>query len=186
MSDDSGIALQGVSHVALVCSDMARTVEFYDGMLGMPLVKTTEVPIPGRGGQHFFFDVGNGDLLAFFMVPGMPGPAPGIAGQDGLDSIDSAIGSMHHLAFKVSPDVLRRRRQRLAEVGIDYVYLDHKVDGTMGVDESIDGDDDTFAQSVYFKDPDGISLEFCAWGPAFDTVGVDHEPMRASDTAGAH
>ena len=181
MSNDLGFELQGISHVALVCSDMARTVDFYEGVLGMPLVKTTEVPVPGRSGQHFFFDVGNGDLLAFFMVPGMPGPAPGIAGQDALDSIDSAIGSMHHLAFKVAPGLLHERRRRLREHGVEHVYLGHDVDGSLVSDPEVAMTEHTFAQSVYLKDPDGISLEFCAWGPAFHTVGVDHEPMRASD-----
>ena len=54
---------KGVNHLALVCKDMARTVEFYRDVLGMPLVKT--IDLPGGRGQHFFFDMGNGDSLAF-------------------------------------------------------------------------------------------------------------------------
>jgi catechol 2,3-dioxygenase-like lactoylglutathione lyase family enzyme len=51
--------IRGVNHLALVCKDMARTVEFYRDVLGMPLVKTLD--LPGGRGQHFFFDIGNGD-----------------------------------------------------------------------------------------------------------------------------
>ena len=58
--------LRGINHLALVCRDMARTVDFYSGVLGMPLVKTIELPF--GGGQHFFFDIGGGDCLAFFWL----------------------------------------------------------------------------------------------------------------------
>ena len=53
----------GVNHLALVCKDMAKTVAFYRDILGMPLTKT--IDLPGGRGQHFFFDMGNGDSLAF-------------------------------------------------------------------------------------------------------------------------
>src|SRR6476660_6315304 len=57
--------IQGLSHVALVCADMQRTIDFYQGVLGFPLIKTTE--LPNGGGQHFFFDMGDGNSsLAFF------------------------------------------------------------------------------------------------------------------------
>jgi catechol 2,3-dioxygenase-like lactoylglutathione lyase family enzyme len=48
--------LGGVNHLALVCSDMKRTVEFYTQVLGMRLIKTLD--LPGGSGQHFFFDMG--------------------------------------------------------------------------------------------------------------------------------
>ena len=58
--------IRGVNHLALVCKDMARTVEFYRDVLGMPLVKT--IDLPGGHGQHFFFDIGNGDSLALSLI----------------------------------------------------------------------------------------------------------------------
>lgn len=67
--------LRGINHLALVCRDMARTVEFYEGVLGMPLVKTVE--LPAGMGQHFFFDCGGGDLLAFFWSPRPLRASPG-------------------------------------------------------------------------------------------------------------
>ncbi len=62
--------LGGINHVALVCSDMARTVDFYTNILGMPLIKSLD--LPGGMGQHFFFDAGNGDCVAFFWFTGAP------------------------------------------------------------------------------------------------------------------
>jgi catechol 2,3-dioxygenase-like lactoylglutathione lyase family enzyme len=72
MTDQERIELEGVSHLALVCSDMARTVDFYTNVLGLRLIKTVE--LPADMGQHFFFDIGNGDSLAFFWFPDAPGP----------------------------------------------------------------------------------------------------------------
>ena len=67
---ESGFELRGINHLALVCSDMARTVAFYTGVLGMPLIKTIE--LPAGMGQHLFFDCGNGDALAFSGSPMLP------------------------------------------------------------------------------------------------------------------
>ncbi len=53
--------VRGVHHLALVCKDMARTVDFYCNVLGLPLVKTIE--LPDGLGQHFFFDMGNGNAI---------------------------------------------------------------------------------------------------------------------------
>src|SRR2546421_523853 len=92
--------LQGLSHLALNCSDMARTVSFYEGLLGIPLVKTMEVP-ESNGGQHFFFDVGNDACLAFFYFPTMPKrevPVDGVLGGP------TPPGLMNHVAFKVSSE----------------------------------------------------------------------------------
>lgn len=67
----------GFNHVALVCSDMERTVDFYSNVLGMPLIKSLDLPM-GQG-QHFFFDAGGGDSLAFFWFKDAPDGVPGIS-----------------------------------------------------------------------------------------------------------
>src|SRR5579859_8120564 len=67
----------GVNHLALVCSDMKRTVEFYTQVLGMRLIKT--IDLPAGSGQHFFFDMGGGNALAFFWFPDVPDSVPGIS-----------------------------------------------------------------------------------------------------------
>ena len=74
MGSNTEFELKGINHLALVSSDMARTVDFYTNVLGMPLIKTLEIP---GGAQHFFFDCGNGDSLAFFWFPDAPAAAPG-------------------------------------------------------------------------------------------------------------
>ena len=61
---DTPFEYRGIHHLALVTSDMQRTVDFYTNVLGMKVVKVFDL---AQGyGQHFFFDVGNGNLLAFF------------------------------------------------------------------------------------------------------------------------
>src|SRR4029078_5063853 len=94
--------LGGINHVALVCADMAKTVDFYSGVLGMPLIKSLD--LPGGMGQHFFFDAGNGDCVAFFWFTDAADRVPGIsspAAIPGIGDIVSAVSTMNHLAFHV-------------------------------------------------------------------------------------
>ena len=106
--------LRGVNHLALVCKDMARTVDFYANVLGMPLIKTIDLPF-GLG-QHFFFDMGKGDSLAFFWFPEAPEAAPGVASAPALPgqgSLATAHGSMNHVAFDVAPEKIEEYREKL-------------------------------------------------------------------------
>ncbi len=108
-------ALGGINHVALVCSDMQRTVDFYSGVLGMPLIKAIDLP-GGMGGQHFFFDAGNGDCVAFFWFTDAPDGVPGISAPialPGLGEITSAVSTMNHLAFHVPPEKFDGYREKL-------------------------------------------------------------------------
>jgi len=81
--------IQGVNHLALVCKDMAKTVDFYTNVLGMPMTKT--IDLPNGMGQHFFFDIGNGDGLAFFWFPNAPAAAPGVASAANLPGGGSIV-----------------------------------------------------------------------------------------------
>ena len=63
--DRDMIKTTGINHVALVCRDMKETVHFYSEILSMPLFKTVQLP---DGGQHFFFDCGNNNSIAFFCL----------------------------------------------------------------------------------------------------------------------
>ena len=95
MAKNTEFDIRGVNHLALVCKDMAATVAFYEGVLGMPLIKT--IDLPGGGGQHFFFDIGNGDSLAFFWFPDAPPAQPGVSNPKSLPGqgpFISAHGSM--------------------------------------------------------------------------------------------
>ena len=110
--------VRGINHLALVCSDMAATVAFYEGLLGMPLVKTVE--LGGGLGQHFFFDAGGNNQLAFFWFPHGPGVAPGIAmpaDRPDRGGIHSAHGSMNHLAFNVDCETIDSLVPRLRDAG---------------------------------------------------------------------
>jgi catechol 2,3-dioxygenase-like lactoylglutathione lyase family enzyme len=203
----SGVQLRGVSHLALVCSDMAATVDFYSGVLGMPLIMTLGAPIEnyegrrvedadpepgmGPGTQHFFFDMGNGDALAFFWFPNGKPTAPGVAYPD-TASQTSADGSMHHLAFEIASDKLAEVWQRLESHGIPFYFIAHHIEEVTSyradngidwanspnnkvfqrrerirkgvtVDTLADVSEGTYLASFYFSDPDGINLELAAW-----------------------
>ncbi len=180
--------LGGINHVALVCADMARTVEFYSGTLGMPLVKSLD--LPGGMGQHFFFDAGNGDCVAFFWFASAPDGVPGVsapAAIPGIGEIVSAVGSLNHLAFHVPAEKFDEYRRRLKEKGV-------RVGPVLNHDESPAQVSATvhpgvYVRSFYFQDPDGITLEFACWTKEFtesDTVTVPrtdadrHPPVAAA------
>ena len=173
--------IRGVNHVALVCRDMARTVAFYRDLLGMPLVKT--IDLPGGMGQHFFFDIGNGDCLAFFWFPDAPEGRPGLAGPaalPGQGSMVSAHGSMNHLAFNVPAERFDEYCERLRAKGIVLgPVLNHDESERQISAEVHDG---VFVRSVYFFDPDGVCLEFAAWTKDFTPADVAHDPMTADGT----
>lgn len=171
----------GVNHLALVCKDMAKTVAFYRDILGMPLTKT--IDLPGGRGQHFFFDMGNGDSLAFFWFPDAPEAAPGVSAPAALPtqgSFVSAHGSMNHIAINVPAERFDEYYERLVDKGVEVTkILNHDNSPTQTSDEV---NDDVFVRSVYFFDPDGVCLEFAAWTKTFDDRDVAHDPMRADGT----
>ena len=154
--------LGGVNHLALVCSDMKRTVEFYTEVLGMRLIKTLN--LPGNSGQHFFFDMGGGNALAFFWFPDAPDPVPGVSAPvtvPGIGEWTSAIGSMNHVAFNVPEERFLEYRAKLKAKGVRVSpILDHD-DSEFGVARELH--DGVFVRSFYFQDPDGILLEFACW-----------------------
>jgi catechol 2,3-dioxygenase-like lactoylglutathione lyase family enzyme len=172
--------IRGINHLALTCKDMKRTVEFYSGVLGMPLTKTINLP---RGmGQHFFFDIGNGDSLAFFWFPDAPESVPGVthpAHQIGRGSLTTAHASMNHVAFDVAPEKIDEYRERLAKAGIDVTPVVNHDDSETQASKEITPS--TFVRSLYFQDPDGIMLEFAAWTRVLDERDVNCEPATADE-----
>ncbi|MDT4990057.1 MAG: glyoxylase family protein [Micromonosporaceae bacterium] len=121
---------RGIHHAALICSEVERTIEFYQGLLGFPLVELVENrDYPGS--SHFFFDVGNRTLLGFFDFPGL-----------GLERGVESIGSVQHIAISVPRDRWERLRSRLDEAGVAYV-----------------GPEQGIPESMYFSDPDGVGVE---------------------------
>jgi catechol 2,3-dioxygenase-like lactoylglutathione lyase family enzyme len=175
MADQETFQLRGVHHLALVCRDMARTVDFYTNVLGMRLIKT--IQLPGNLGQHFFFDCGGGDCLAFFWFPDAPDGVPGIsapADRPDRGDLTSAIGSMNHVAFDVPPERIEQYRDRLVAAGVDCTEVANHDDSEFGISQEVNPD--VFIRSVYFQDPDGILLEFACWTRALRENEAGHEP----------
>jgi len=166
----------GVNHIALVCRDMAETVDFYTRVLEMKLVKTLDLP-NGRG-QHFFFDCGNGDCVAFFWFPNAPKVAPGIASMHedyATKGTQTAHASMNHLAFNIPLEKFDASVERLKSKGISVKVLNHEDSDRHG---SQDVNDKTWIRSVYFRDPNGIHLEMAALTRPYDERDVRHDPMN--------
>lgn len=179
MGDDDRFQLRGINHLALVCRDMARTVDFYSGVLGMPLVKTIE--LPDGMGQHFFFDAGGGDCLAFFWFPDAPPPAPGVASAPALPDagdIRTAVASMNHVALDVPADRIEAYRDRLVAAGVECSDILNHDDSEWGLAKHMGPG--VFIRSVYFFDPDGILLELAAWTRQLTDGDVAHPPATAA------
>lgn len=104
--DRPASSAQGVHHLALLSSSVERTIEFYQGVLEFPLTELFENR-DYQGSTHFFFDVGNGNALAFFDFPGLD-----------LGPYAEVLGSMHHLAISVSPKKQEHLRSKLDAAGI--------------------------------------------------------------------
>jgi glyoxylase I family protein len=115
----------------LICKDVEQTIEFYQGLLGFPLVELVENR-DYRGSSHFFFDVGNRNLLGFFDFPGHDHP-----------DFSETIGAVQHIALSTSPDNFVAARAKLDKAGVEYVGPDRGVE-----------------DSLYIRDPNGVGIEF--------------------------
>ena len=180
--------VSGINHLALVCRDMQRTVDFYEGVLGFPLVKTIQLP-GGDSGQHFFFDIGNGDCLAFFNFPDAPDAVPGVSSPDPDTFFDpaaeltTAVASMNHVAFNVDADEIEEMRERLIDAGVRCTPILNHDDSPRGI--ARENHEGVFVRSVYFYDPDGIMLEFAAWTRSLGPQDVVHAPDTVKEAVAA-
>jgi catechol 2,3-dioxygenase-like lactoylglutathione lyase family enzyme len=98
----------GLHHFAVLSSDVERTVKFYQGLLEFPLVEIFENR-DYKGSNHFFFDIGHGNLLAFFDFPDL-----------GLGPYAEVLGGLHHIAISVERDKWEHLRDKLDAAGIEY------------------------------------------------------------------
>jgi catechol 2,3-dioxygenase-like lactoylglutathione lyase family enzyme len=109
-------AARGLHHTALISSDVDRTIRFYQDLLEFPLTELIENrDYPGS--SHFFFDIGNGNLLAFFDFPGLD-----------VSPYAEVLGGLHHIAISVEP----RRWEQLVDK-LDKAGVEHTVHSTVSV-----------------------------------------------------
>jgi catechol 2,3-dioxygenase-like lactoylglutathione lyase family enzyme len=97
---------RGLHHMALLSSDVTRTIDFYQGVLEFPLTELFENR-DYQGSTHFFFDIGNGNLLAFFDFPGLD-----------LGDYAEVLGGLHHLAISVPPEQWEHLKHKLETAGV--------------------------------------------------------------------
>jgi len=133
----SKIQVQGVHHITFVGSNRETIIDFYQNVLGMPLVfDQPNLDVPEE--THLYFDTGDGRLITFFVRPTRtddPTPNP------------EGIGNLHHLAFTVSHATYTQVAKRLNERGIW---------NTGNIDRG-------FMDSIYFRDPNGQLLELACY-----------------------
>jgi len=131
------IQAQGVHHITFVGSNRQATIDFYEGVLGMPLIfEQPNLDVPEE--VHLYFDAGDGRLITFFVRPTRTNdPTPNPEG----------IGNLHHIAFNVSRATYDQVAKRLGEMGIE---------NTGPIDRG-------FMNSIYFRDPNGQLLEMACF-----------------------
>lgn len=149
-------ASQGLHHVAYACRDIHETHRFYEELMGFKLVHT-EVEKFDNGGffRHTFYDMGDGNCIAFFDVHG-------VGEKEGWSSeISKGLGLpvwVNHIAFKADEEQQNAVRERMTAAGVKPL---------MEVDHG-------WCHSLYYVDPNGIMVEMCR-----DTPGFTPEPERA-------
>lgn len=127
------MAIRGLHHLTLICSDLQATTAFYRDLLGLALVRES-VSDDDPEARHFWFDTGGGQRISFLEYPTM---SPGAVGK----------GSTHHIALTVdSPDELRAWRDYLTQHGVACSEIYHR---------------NGFG-SLYLRDPDGHILELAS------------------------
>jgi catechol 2,3-dioxygenase-like lactoylglutathione lyase family enzyme len=99
---------RGLHHAAVLCADVERTIRFYQDLLEFPLTDIFENR-DYQGSSHFFFDIGNGNLLAFFDFPGLD-----------LGPYAEVLGGLHHMAISVEPAKWERLKGKLDDAGVPY------------------------------------------------------------------
>jgi len=133
---------QGVHHITLVGADRQTSIDFWEGLLGMPFV--FEQPnLDNESESHLYFDPGDGRLITVFTNEERE------TDQERVASIREAkeAGYVHHIAFALSQATFKQAVERLDERGIAH----------SGVK------DRGFMDSIYFEDPLGLLIELASY-----------------------
>jgi catechol 2,3-dioxygenase-like lactoylglutathione lyase family enzyme len=136
------IQSQGVHHITLVGADRQTSIDFWEGLLGMPFV--FEQPnLDNEAESHLYFDPGDGRLITVFTDEGRAVDRERAAAiREGREA-----GHVHHIAFAISEATFHQTVERLDERGIRH----------SGVK------DRGFMDSIYFEDPLGLLIELAAY-----------------------
>jgi len=127
----------GVHHITLIGSNRQDTIDFYEGILGMPLVfEQPNLDVPEE--THLYFDPGDGRLMTFFVREDR---------ETDPEEVPEVIGNVHHLAFAVDRETHDRAARRLEELGYP---------NTGSIDRG-------FMDSLYFHDPNGLRIELAVY-----------------------
>lgn len=138
-------------HIAIATRDMPATHKFYIEAMGFELVRVEKAQMgPKAWAKHFFYDTGNGELMAFWEIHDNDEVDPEFP-----TSISAGLGLpkwTNHIAYGVdSLDGLEEARRRINAAGYDVTEIDHH-----------------WCRSIYVDDPNGIMVEFCVTTRAFD------------------
>ena len=128
---------QGVHHITLIGADRQTSIDFWEGVLGMPFIfEQPNLDVPDD--NHLYFDPGDGRLITIFTRESRePDPTP----------TPEKIGNVHHVAFNVSRATYTQVAKRLDEAGIK-----HSGNKDRG-----------FMDSIYFRDPLGLLIELATY-----------------------
>ena len=154
---------KGMHHLGLATHDMDATLDFYENVLGFE-ARVCEMIEPDAGGaiRHAFLDMGNDELIAFMECNEVPGVSPEF--DPGINRGLGIRGGMIHFAFKVDDeDELEKKQGELREKAVKVTdVVDHR-----------------WCKSIYFKDPNGIQLEYCCFSSA---LGEEHVRGRHAES----
>jgi catechol 2,3-dioxygenase-like lactoylglutathione lyase family enzyme len=136
---------RGFSHIGLSTLDLDKTRKFYEGVLGFTVVVADTIPIKEGGRiRHIFFDAGRDQLIAFMEPRGVPNVP--VEYDAGINRGLGVPAAFYHFAFEAGSEAaLADKRDDLRAKGVDVTdIVDHE-----------------WAKSIYFKDPNGLALEYC-------------------------
>jgi catechol 2,3-dioxygenase-like lactoylglutathione lyase family enzyme len=108
-TDRPASSARGLHHFAVVARDVEETVRFYQELLEFPLTEIFENR-DYQGSNHFFFDIGHDNLLAFFDFPGLD-----------VGPYAEVLGGLHHIAISVEPERWEHLRHKLDDAGVEYL-----------------------------------------------------------------
>ena len=126
----------GVHHITLNGADRQTSIDFWEGLLGMPFV-FDQPNLDNDDEGHLYFDPGDGRLITIFTSEDRRPTGH----RSGLEP-----GAVHHIAFDIAPDAFKPTVERLRAAGYEVAVRDRG-----------------FMHSMYFREPLGHMIELAAY-----------------------